>query len=135
MGTMRYDDNPASTISMTDDELAHIKRIVSDRFRRRESMMFSWADGDGKSRSVWLHPAVTLSFAFDGIEPVALDRSWLDLLASAAYSIRGLAVLPQPAPRDGPAEAPAVELGLATGRAVGASQRPGYVRDRARIHQ
>ena len=96
MGTIHYGDTARREITIDDRALAHVKRTIIDRLRRHESMMLCWtAEGQGDS-SVWLHPAIALYFQFDDTEPHDLNRLWLEDMARAASSLRGLYVMPEP---------------------------------------
>lgn len=81
--------------------LLHLQVVIADKLRRREAFTFTWRNdpsvGDGRT-TVWIHPEAALTFKYFGSRPAAVNRQWLDALAYAANSPRGLYVVPEPQP-------------------------------------
>ncbi|WP_348786506.1 ATP-dependent DNA ligase [Leifsonia sp. NPDC080035] len=105
MGYLTYEDHD---IEFDDRTLAHLHIVIVNKLRHGQSFAMSWRDpaerGGGRT-SIWLHPAVTLRFHFDGSRTPALNRDWLTMLADSADSSRGLVVEREeniPAPTDAP---------------------------------
>jgi hypothetical protein len=105
VGRFRYGD--ALVVDFDDRLLAHLQLVIGAKIRRGESFYFSWRDdpgvGDGRT-SVWVHPAVPLSFKFYGSRMPGINRAWIDALTATANAPMGLQVVPEP-------EAPAIEQG------------------------
>lgn len=100
MGYLLY-GQPAEEIEIEDRALAHIKLVMIAKLRRNESFAFSFAhdlDGETGRTTVWVHPALALRFRFDETQQPELNRAWLDRLVSAANSVDGLRLIPEPEP-------------------------------------
>ncbi|GAA3748224.1 hypothetical protein GCM10022239_24600 [Leifsonia bigeumensis] len=98
MGFLLY-GRPAEEIEIEDRTLAHIKIVILAKLRRGESFAFSFehdpSDDAGRS-TIWLNPAIPLRFKFEEERQPELDRRWLELLVSAANSVDGLRLIPEP---------------------------------------
>jgi hypothetical protein len=73
--------------------------VIGSKLRRHEGFFFSWkedaATGTGRG-SIWVSPAVPLTFAFDLSERTSMNHAWLEALAVSANSPHGLAALAEP---------------------------------------
>jgi hypothetical protein len=97
MGTLGYDASLRATFS--DRTLAHLQLVIGQKLRRGEPFYFSWHDDEGRGigwHTVWVHPAVSLVFAYSDGPPPAVDRAWLEELADSANSVGGLRIVPDP---------------------------------------
>lgn len=98
MGTLYYGDSRVP-IDIEDRALAHIKLVMLAKLRRGEGFGFSWSygtDGGGGRSTVWINPAATLQFEFDGSRQPLINRAWLEALTIASASNIGLSVQPEP---------------------------------------
>lgn len=92
MGTLYY-GGTAMPMHIDDRTLTHLKVVISSKLRRGESFTVSWehpADDEHARTSLWMHPSIPLRFEFDTTERIALDREWLEELATAAHSATGV---------------------------------------------
>jgi hypothetical protein len=98
MGHLIYGDG-AFEVDVEDRALAHLQIVIGAKLRRQESFFFSWEDGaaEGGHSSIWLNPYIPLRFAFQGREPIQINREWLELLTRAANSTGGLRFVPEAA--------------------------------------
>lgn len=100
MGKFTYDRDVR--VDFEDRALAHLQIVIGNKLRRGESFFFSWkvdpSLGQGRS-TVWLHPYAALTFTFYGSRPPSLNREWIEAMATAANSLRGLSIVPEPAPQ------------------------------------
>ena len=100
MGKFTYDREVR--VDFDDRTLAHLQIVIGNKLRRGESFFFSWrvdtSLGHGRS-AVWLHPYAALTFTFGGSRHPAINREWIEALATAANSPRGLHIVPEPALR------------------------------------
>ncbi|WP_295776503.1 ATP-dependent DNA ligase [uncultured Microbacterium sp.] len=98
MGKFTYQAGPR--VDIEDRALAHLQLVISNKLRRNESFVFTWRDdasiGDGRT-SVWLNPAVPLSFKYYGSRTPSLNRTWVEALAHTANAPTGLYLVPEPA--------------------------------------
>lgn len=105
MGNLSYD---TVQTDFEDRLLAHLQVVIGLKLRRGESFYFSWKDdqriGDGRT-TIWLHPAIPLTFKYYGGRMPQLNRAWLHELEIAANSNQGLHVTPEPSPVEGAASA------------------------------
>jgi len=73
--------------------------VIGSKLRRHEGFFFSWkedaATGTGRG-SIWISPAVPLTFAFDASERTSMNPAWLEALAVSANSPQGLFALEEP---------------------------------------
>jgi len=85
-------------VTIDDRTLAHLRAVIVAKFRRSESFLFTWmADADAVTQhSVWMHPAISVSFDLDTAAVRPLNPAWLDILTKAANSGPGLTPLPEP---------------------------------------
>ncbi len=78
-------------VEMPDRMLAHVKVVIATKLRRGESFMLTWRHpGDAGVTSIWLQPSIPLRFVFDIAETETLDGDYLQTLARAANSSKGL---------------------------------------------
>ena len=96
MGTLTYDSSLAADFD--DRTLAHIQFVVGAKLRRNEPFYFTWKEdsASGGRSSIWVHPAVPLSFKFAGSRTPAISREWIDALMLSANSANGLHIVPEP---------------------------------------
>lgn len=101
MGKLVYDHDVR--IDFEDRLLSHLQIVIGNKLRRGESFFFSWRSepslGEGRT-SIWVHPAGSLTFKYVGSRTPAINRDWVEALASTANSPRGLYVVPEPAQFD-----------------------------------
>jgi hypothetical protein len=87
------------TIHFDDRVLAHLQVVIGAKFRRRETMFFSWKDdpalGDGRS-SIWLSTSIPLMISYTLPDRVELNREWLEILSLSANSAQGLVLVDEP---------------------------------------
>jgi hypothetical protein len=99
MATLHYADGDNVSVSMTDQQLAHIKFVMVNKLRRGEPFTFSWdkpeSEGGGRS-SIWVSKEIPLTFEFDSSEPQEMNRQWLEQLAASASTVSGLSLSDEP---------------------------------------
>ena len=98
MGKLIYGPQGAE-FEFDDRLLAHLRVVIVMKFRRRESFTFNWridSESGGGRMSLWLDPSIPLQFRFFGGREPALNRAWVDALASVAASSAGLIPVPEP---------------------------------------
>ena len=106
MGALYYGSS-CEPVEIPDPLLAHLKMVVTTKFRRKERLTLSWVvpgAARGGRTTLWLDPSIPLRFVFDSAEAPALDSRLLRELAEAANSVRGLVVELEPV--EAPMEAP-----------------------------
>jgi hypothetical protein len=98
IGTLIY-GRAGITVAFDDRLLAHLQMVIGSKLRRNEGFFFSWkedaATGTGRG-SIWVSPAVPLTFAFDSSARTPMNPAWLEVLAVSANSPQGLAALEEP---------------------------------------
>jgi hypothetical protein len=78
-------------VVMPDRMLAHVKVVVATKLRRGESFMMTWKHAaDDGATSIWLQPSIPLRFVFDVADTGDLDGEYVQSLARAANSSKGL---------------------------------------------
>ena len=78
-------------VELPDRVLAHAKVVIATKLRRSESFLLTLGHPrDGGTTSLWIQPSIPLRFVFDSAEPESLDGEYLQELAHAANSSRGL---------------------------------------------
>lgn len=96
MGQLLYDAGSQS-FDIDDRTLAHLRIVFMNKLRRSEPFLFHLPDPAGIGlRSLWIHPAVALVFAFYGSRSPALNRGWIDEMMSDANGPNGLILGPEP---------------------------------------
>lgn len=98
MGTLSYDST--TVVEIDDRELAHLQLVIVGKLRRKESFLFSWENDPaiGGTTSVWMHANITLTLQFsESSGQLRINRAWVEELAQAANSARGLFLTPEPA--------------------------------------
>ncbi|QEW00753.1 ATP-dependent DNA ligase [Microbacterium caowuchunii] len=99
MGRFIYNTGEFS-IPIDDRPLAHFRIVFMTKLRRGEPFMFQVPDPTGVgTRSLWVDPAVPVTFAFSGARTPALDMEWIDELMHEASSANGLTFALEPARR------------------------------------
>lgn len=93
MGVFVYDRDFEAEID--DRTLAHLQVVIIDKLRRNERFPFVLDDGT-RERVMWISPETSLQFVYHGNRYPLLNRQWLEMLAEAAGSTRGLTVVPEP---------------------------------------
>jgi len=95
VGKLIYGDRE---IEIEDRTLAHLKIVMLTKLRRSESFAFNYAhdvnSGSGRC-TLWVHPSISLEFAFYGNRSPELNREWVEALLMSANSPDGLRVLPE----------------------------------------
>ncbi|TFC01479.1 ATP-dependent DNA ligase [Cryobacterium adonitolivorans] len=99
MGRIIY--NSTLTILFDDRTLAHLQAVISSKLSDRESFHFLWSDeasaGNGGGRNViWVHPGVSLVYAFSSSEKPQINPEWITVLLRSASTADGLSILPEP---------------------------------------
>lgn len=95
MGYLYY--TPQQVFRFDDYLLTHLRTVIITKFIQQESCIFTWSD-DGLQRSIWLNPALPLSFEFDGSEVPPINHDWVNELLSLANGPGGLRLVPEPPP-------------------------------------
>jgi len=102
MGTFIYGPNTLE-VEFDDRLLAHLRAVIVSKLRRSECFLFTWTEEvdetSNRQRSLWLHPAVAMSFTIESAHALPLNKAWVAALAVAANSNSGLT--PRPEPTDG----------------------------------
>lgn len=97
MGQLLYGN---AVVGEFDDRvLTHLKMVIFAKFRRQESLSFTWSHGviNGSGRSsIWLAPSVPIHFMFTGGKPPSINRTWIEQLMMQANSAAGLQSLSEP---------------------------------------
>jgi hypothetical protein len=89
------------TIDIEDRTLAHLQIVMVAKLRRSEGFLFTWREGGtdvDARRSVWVHPAIPLQFAYSDRVVPEISRAWIDALSITSHSAGGLRIVPEPAP-------------------------------------
>lgn len=95
MGTLHY-GSPAVAFPIEDRTLAHLELVIVAKLRRQESLAFALTDEkSGQRQAMWLSPASTIRFEYDGPMP-EINRVWLQELVDTANSTTGLKIVPEP---------------------------------------
>ena len=92
MGALHYG---GTSLEFEDRLLSHLQIVVVQKFRRGESFLMSWLQGDAQTmtrRSLWMTPGTVVFFHFNGSRTPAIDEDWLKRLAASAESSMGLVV-------------------------------------------
>jgi hypothetical protein len=91
--------NTAAEYEFDNRALAHIQIVIGAKLRRNESFYFSWdippARGSGRV-TIWIHPAIPLSYRYGGSRPPVINRLWIEALMASANSASGLFLIPEP---------------------------------------
>lgn len=98
MGTFTYGATNLE-VAFDDRLLAHLRAVMATKLRRGECFLFTWTldVGDVASeRSVWVHPAIALTFELSSSAARPLNPHWLEDLTRAANSSFGLTPRPEP---------------------------------------
>lgn len=102
MGQLLYDGGSQS-FDIDDRALAHLRVVFMNKLRRGEPFLLTLPDPSSiGSRSLWIHPAVSLIFSFYGSRSPALNREWLDTMMNDANGPLGLTLTQEPAVSDTP---------------------------------
>jgi hypothetical protein len=98
MGTLFYGSS-GMQVGFDDRTLAHLQLVLGAKLRLGERFFFSWTDhadsGSGRS-ALWMETAIPIYFHYSSARPVAINRAWLDILATTADQPGGLKCLPEP---------------------------------------
>jgi hypothetical protein len=94
MGKFCYDDR--FEIELEDRPLYHLQIVIVDKLRRQETFAFTLANGGTRMVTMWMTPCSPLEFVYGGNRIPWVNHTWLELLASAASSARGLVLVPEP---------------------------------------
>lgn len=93
MGTFTY---AGADHDIDDRVLAHLKIAITAKIRAGEAFLLNWQlppeRGSGRM-SVWISPAVPISYRFNGSKVPELNRQWLDALTRSSHGIRGMVVM------------------------------------------
>lgn len=95
MGHLHYGSPPAS-FELPDRTLAHVEFVVLAKLRRNESFAITIDEPAGGRQRIWVSPAATLRFQFDG-PVVGINRAWLEELIDSANTASGMQITPEPA--------------------------------------
>ena len=96
MGTLNYDSKLVATFD--DRVLAHLQVVIWSKMRRGEQFAFTWVDPhrSGGRTSIWVNPAISMTFDFFGSKTPTLNPAWVEALTRSANSPGGLVVVPEP---------------------------------------
>lgn len=95
MGTLIY--GGTIRVAVEDRLLRHIELVIGAKLRRDEALFMSWRQADEFERvTVWVSKTIPLVFAYEYDVRPTINEEWIDLLAVAANSSRGLVFLPEP---------------------------------------
>lgn len=90
MGRLVYG---TATYELDDRLLAHLQVVVGTKLRRGENFFVSWrnpvAGGSGR-QSIWIDNGVHLAFEYTGGVIPAVNREWIESMASSAATNFGL---------------------------------------------
>jgi hypothetical protein len=93
MGKLVYG---AREIDIPDRPLAHLQVVMVDKLRRGETFSLTVDSGLDGRRTLWFGPHTEVAFVFFGNRVPRLNRTWLAMLAEAAYTTAGLRLMPEP---------------------------------------
>ena len=96
MGHLKYDNE---RFEFDDRLLAHLQIVISSKLRRSESFFLSWiaATEVGSGRhAIWIDTGVPIHITYFGSRPPAINRQWVEDLATAANSTAGLVLMEEP---------------------------------------
>lgn len=88
LGRLIYAEN--SSFDIEDRLLSHLRLVIMNKFRRGESFMIQFPQGNEGQRSLWLHPASPLVMQFFGGRQPTIDRDLVETLMMQASSPDGL---------------------------------------------
>ena len=78
-------------VELPDRVLAHVRAVIATKLRRGECFMLTWTNPNYPgTTSLWMQPSIPLRFVFDVTDAEPLDGEYLNELARAANSSRGL---------------------------------------------
>jgi len=83
------------SFDIDDRTLAHLRVVFMNKLRRAEPFFFHHPEAVG-TRSVWVHPSVSIVFHFYGSRSPALNRAWIEELVRDASGPSGLSVGAEP---------------------------------------
>lgn len=96
VGQLLYDAG-AQSFDIEDRALAHLRVILMNKLRRGEPFLLHLPDPQNMgTRSVWIHPAISLVLSFYGSRSPSLNREWLDTLMTEANGPNGLTLGAEP---------------------------------------
>lgn len=95
MGHLHY--APNQVFEFDDYLLTHLRTVIVSKLLQRESFLFTWSN-EGSQQSIWLHPALSLSFEFEHEEVAPVNREWVNDMLALAHSPGGLRIVPEPKP-------------------------------------
>lgn len=95
MGHLHY-GSPPTSFELPDRTLAHVEFVVLAKLRRNEAFALLVEGEKGGRQRIWINPAATLRFEFDGAV-TEVNREWLDRLIDTANSASGMRILPEEA--------------------------------------
>lgn len=93
MGHLHYGASPAS-FELPDRTLAHVEFVVLAKLRRNETFALLIEGDDGSRQRIWISPASTLRFEFEGAV-TDINREWLEELIDTANSASGMRIVPE----------------------------------------
>lgn len=96
MGKLLYNSGEFP-FDIDDRALAHLRIVFMNKLRRGEPFMFQVPDPNRiGTRSLWINPAVPVSFQFSGSRSPAIDFRWIDEMMLEANSPNGLTYASEP---------------------------------------
>lgn len=98
MGKFIYEGGPK--VEIEDRALTHLQLVMTAKLRRGEPFPFAWREDNsvgGGRTTVWIHAGSNIVFRYHGSRQPAINRTWIDALASTANSPTGLYLVPEPA--------------------------------------
>lgn len=94
MGYLHYGE--AASFAFDNRLLTHLRTVILGKFILRESLPFTWSDGETQ-HSLWLHPSAPLRFEFDVGTTPKINPAWIERLMASADSAGGLRLIEEPA--------------------------------------
>ncbi|MFB4350442.1 ATP-dependent DNA ligase [Microbacterium sp. CR_7] len=97
MGKFIYEGGPK--VDINDRALTHLQLVMTAKLRRGEPFSFTWKEDSslgGGRVTLWIHPGSSMVFKYEGSAHSAINRAWVDALASAANAPTGLYLVSEP---------------------------------------
>ncbi len=77
-------------IPIDDRVLAHLKPVITNKLRRGEGLLVSWAEAGIGRNSIWIHPHSDLHYKFDGSRPALIERRLLEEMGIHSMDLHGI---------------------------------------------
>ena len=92
MGYLKYGE---TRHEFDDRVLAHLKVAIQRKLKKHQSFLLSWEvvpPSTGRV-SLWMSPAIPLTFHFSGARVAAINEVWATVLERSASTPRGMVVV------------------------------------------